>query len=663
MSFNRYEIHPLALLLPALLLAGTFIQPQKASAQTVLFVYNAGENDESARDDGSIRDEDHLYLTILEDQLGYAVELIDQNDVSPADTAGVDLIFISESVGSGTVVTNLIGPTTGDGVYGNFDKPMITAEEFVMDDMLWIKSAPVPPYGIDYAWGFAESETVNILPGNHALLGGVRSGPIDVYDAPPANEPSNQVGYAVPNGEGQILAALPGTAQFGGEEVGRRFDEDMRASLFVFEEGDMIHDTDTLEVVAAARRVAFFAHTRGSENLNETGQALFANAVAWALGDEANLREITVDPYRVLVIFNGALNDEQDPGDTGGLDNEDFEYLTIIEDSLGYEAVVVDQNDVSPADTADVDMIFISETVGSGTVATNFINAMTGGAQYGNVAKPIINNEIFLLDDMHWMKTGEDYQTDVHFGFADAELIDILDTHVPDPRNTDHPISRGLALGEVTPYDNPPAGEESNQIGYSVPQDTAVIVAALGSDATFGGDPLQDIEETRATIFTYGIGDTLIASDTLDLVAKDRRAQFFAHTRGGDNLNVVGRALFMNTVLWASGRDSETITIDATGVATEPGSELPATFSIESVYPNPFNPSATASLKVKEAGPYELKIYDVLGRLVQRHEMTMAPGEHQVSLEMLNHASGTYLIQFVQTQTGKIATTRAVLMK
>ena len=663
MSYNRYQKRSLLGVLPALLLAGLLALPQNASAQTILFVYNTAENDESARDDGSIRDEDHQYLTILEDELGYTVELIDQNDVSPADTAGVDLIFISESVGSGSIVTNLIGPTTGEGMYANFDKPVMTSEAFVMDDMLWIKSAPVPPYGIDYAWGFAESNTINVLPGDHPLLGGVRQGPISVYDAPPANEGRNQVAYAVPNGEAQILAAVPGTAQFGGEEVGRRFDEDMRASVFVFEEGDLIHDTDSLQVTAAARRVAFFAHTLGSENLNETGQALFANAVAWALGDEASLQDITVDPYRVLVIFNETLNDEQNPGDTGGLDDEDFQYLTILEDSLGYEAVTIDQNDVSPADTADVDMIFISETVGSGTVATNFVNAMTGDAQYANVAKPIINAEVFLLDDMLWMKTGEEYATDVHFGFADGELIDIQDTHVPDPRDTDHPISRGLALGEITPYDDPGAGEETNQIGYAVPQDTAVIVAALGSDATYGGEPLQDIEETRATIFTYGIGDTLVASDTLDLVTKDRRAQFFAHTRGGDNMNKVGRGLFMNTVLWASGRDSETIEIDATGVAAEPDTELPASFSIESIYPNPFNPSATASLKVKEAGPYELKVYDVLGRLVQRHEMTIAPGEHQVSLEMLNHASGTYLIQFVQMQTGKIAITRAVLVK
>lgn len=645
-------------LLPSLFLLFQLTQPAESIAQEtrILYIYDATQNTGEARDEGGIRDEDHLYLSILEDQLGYEAVLIDQNDVSPADTAGVDAIYISESVGSGTVVANLIAPTEGDGAFANFDKPIIAAEVFVMDDMLWIKSQPQPPYGTDFAFGFAESEKVNILPVDHPILGGLRQGPLTVYADHPEGEPENQIGYAVPNGAGTVLAALPGTAQFNAAPV-VRFPE-MRGSLFVFEEGDAIHDTDTLQVTAAARRVAFFAHMHGGENLNEVGQALFANAVAWAVGDEASLTDIAADPYRVLVILNAAENDEQ-TRENGSLRDEDFDYLGIIEDDLGYEAVVVDQLSVSPADTADVDMVFISETVGSGDVAGNFIAPMEGNAEHGNVAKPMVVAEVFVLDDLQWIKHQPQppYGVDFAWGFATSEMIDI--------QETDHPIAGGLSAGEVDVYDEPEAGEDANQVGYAVPAGaSAEIVGAVASDATFNDDPLPDFDETRATLFTYEMGDTLASSDTLNINAAARRATFFAHTRGGDNMNIAGRKLFTNTILWASGRDSEVLTIDPTDIATEPGEELPNSFAIESVYPNPFNPAATVAMSVRDAGSYEVNVYDVLGRLVQKHLFSVTtPGQQHVSLEMSNQASGIYMIQLTQMQTGESAVTHAVLMK
>ena len=645
----------LAALIPALLLLCQMIQPLDASAQDtrILFIYNAAENTGEPRDDGTIRDEDHDYLSILEDELGYEAILIDQNDVSPADTAGVDAVFISETVGSGTVVSNFITPMTETAA--NISLPIITSEAFVMDDLFWLKSAPVPPYGIDFAWGFATSDNVNVLPVDHPILGGLRQGPVAVYDEQETGEPDNQIMYAVPNGEATVLAALPGSATFGGAPV-VRFPE-RRASIFTFEEGDMIHDTDTLQIQAAARRVAFFAHTHGGDNLSEVGRAIFKNSVAWAVGDEGSMVDITADPYRVLFIYNAGENDGQ-PRDNGSIRDEDFDYLSIIEDELGYEAVVVDQNSVSPADTADVDMIFISETVGSGTVVENFVAPMTGSSEFANVDKPMVVAEIFVLDDMHWIKHQPQppYGVDVAWGFAAGELVDV--------QASDHPILGGLTPGEIDVYDDPEAGEDTNQLGYSVPRGPdAEIVLALGSDATFNGEPLADFDETRAVLFTYEAGDTLAASDTLNIVAADRRATFFAHTRGGDNLNEAGADLFRNTILWASGRDSEVLTIDPPATAVEPGGELPSSFAIESVYPNPFNPSATVSMSVREAGPYEVNVYNVLGRLVEKHAFMASTGSQQVSLDMASHASGMYLIQVVQTLTGKAAVTRASLVK
>jgi hypothetical protein len=249
-------------------------------------------------------------------------------------------------------------------------------------------------------------------------------------------------------------------------------------------------------------------------------------------------------------------------------------------------------------------MIFISETVGFGNVAGNFIAPMEGNAEHGNVAKPMVVAEVFVLDDMHWIKHQPQppYGVDFAWGFATSEMIDI--------RETDHPIAGGLSAGEVDVYDEPETGEDANQVGYAVPAGaSAEIVGAVASDATFNDDPPPDFDETRATLFTYEMGDALASSDTLNINAAARRATFFAHTRGGDNMNIVGTKLFTNTILWASGRDSEVLTIDPTDIATEPGEELPNSFAIESVYPNPFNPAATVAMRVRDAGSYEVNVY------------------------------------------------------
>jgi hypothetical protein len=129
-------------------------------------------------------------------------------------------------------------------------------------------------------------------------------------------------------------------------------------------------------------------------------------------------------------------------------------------------------------------------------------------------------------------------------------------------------------------------------------------------------------------------------------------------------MNPTGRQLFINTMLWATGRDSEVGAIEAMPTAREREAELPSSFAIESVYPNPFNPSTTLALSVQAAGPYTVNVYDVLGRLVQKHAFDIpSPGQRYVSLDMQNKASGLYLVQVVQVQTGRAAATRVMLAR
>jgi hypothetical protein len=653
MSWKRYHSASRARLTRCLLLAlccGLLGLADEATAQqkTILYVYNPDQNTGA---DGL--DEDSMYLTILEDRLGYEVVLIGMNQVSTADTAGVDAIYISESVGSGAVVNNLINPATGGSRFGNFGVPIITPEVFVWDDMRWIRTGE--GFGIDQAWGFAESEKINILGTSHPILGGLRPGPVDVYLDPPIstqqNDASNLVGYGVPQPTADIAAAVPGVARFNGQSL-TPFNE-ARMSLFTYEVGDTLV-SDTVTVVANARRVALFAHSRGGENLNEVGQQLFANAIAWAVGDESQIQHIEADRPRILYVLNPDQNTGQD-----GLD-EDALYLSILTDTLGYEPILVGMNQVSTADTADVDLIYISESVGSGAIVNNFINPLTGGQRFGNVGIPIVTPEVFVWDDMQWIRTGEGFGIDQAWGFAESDSV--ISTGIG------HPILNGLPAGAFDIFDAPPTSTQqndaSNLIGYGVPKPSADIVLEVNPQARFNGAPLVDFPETRASLFTYEFGDTLIAADSLTLVTRARRVGLFAHSRGGENLNAAGRQLFMNAILWAAGREAESNLIPAGPVATDEEPELPTSFAIESIYPNPFNPTATALLSVKETGPYELRIFDVLGRLVQRRLIQVqVPGQVQVGLELQQQASGMYLVQVVQRQTGRIATAKAILVK
>ena len=99
-------------------------------------------------------------------------------------------------------------------------------------------------------------------------------------------------------------------------------------------------------------------------------------------------------------------------------------------------------------------------------------------------------------------------------------------------------------------------------------------------------------------------------------------------------------------------------------VAAEPDGEMPERFAIESVYPNPFNPSTTAVVSVREVGDYDVRIYNVLGQLIEKRMITaQIPGRMEVSLDFGRFASGLYMISVKNMQTGKIATAKAILTK
>ena len=79
-------------------------------------------------------------------------------------------------------------------------------------------------------------------------------------------------------------------------------------------------------------------------------------------------------------------------------------------------------------------------------------------------------------------------------------------------------------------------------------------------------------------------------------------------------------------------------------------------------YPNPFNPSTTIALSLKQAGDVELVVTDITGRIVSvLHEGYLQNGVHQFEFSGQNIATGIY---FYQAKSGaNIVTGKAILVK
>ena len=108
------------------------------------------------------------------------------------------------------------------------------------------------------------------------------------------------------------------------------------------------------------------------------------------------------------------------------------------------------------------------------------------------------------------------------------------------------------------------------------------------------------------------------------------------------------------------------IVTDACGTSIENEEILPTNFSI-ALYPNPFNPSTTLCYDLSEAGEVKVRIYDIMGSLVEELvNSKQTAGSHSVNWNGRNShgvqtASGIYLyrVQF----NDQIKTAKMILMK
>lgn len=83
----------------------------------------------------------------------------------------------------------------------------------------------------------------------------------------------------------------------------------------------------------------------------------------------------------------------------------------------------------------------------------------------------------------------------------------------------------------------------------------------------------------------------------------------------------------------------------ATDVTDPDFPNLPTTFRLSQVYPNPFNPEARIDLSLSNKQTLALTVYNVLGQVVQARALTLSAGIHTLDLHLEDSPSGVYFVQ------------------
>jgi hypothetical protein len=96
--------------------------------------------------------------------------------------------------------------------------------------------------------------------------------------------------------------------------------------------------------------------------------------------------------------------------------------------------------------------------------------------------------------------------------------------------------------------------------------------------------------------------------------------------------------------------------------AVEQLDELPTDYKLEQNYPNPFNPSTTIKYSLPQNSRVQLRIYDILGNLVETLvDDNQNAGVYTVDFDGSNLSSGVYFYQLITPQFKQ--TKKLILMK
>lgn len=236
-------------------------------------------------DSNGLPNADSQFIALLQAR-GYTVTVFQSTGSAPDDlrnaAAGQDLVFISETIGS-TSVVDPAGAATGIFSLKNTDVPVISFEAYMFDNADWVKrtadgSNDFVNWGntgrseVD-AIGLGEStDSLYIRKPGHPIASGFAAGKLQVYNG------YHSLTFGVPSADADVIASA---------------DADGKVPvLFVYDKGDKLADGS----VAPNRRIGLFLGQAANPTanyalpyafLNDAGRKLLLNTVEYAIGKAA----------------------------------------------------------------------------------------------------------------------------------------------------------------------------------------------------------------------------------------------------------------------------------------------------------------------------------------------------------------------------------------
>ena len=198
----------------------------------------------------------------------------------------------------------------------------------------------------------------------------------------------------------------------------------------------------------------------------------------------------------------------------------------------------------------------------------------------------------------------------------------------------------GIAVGASIIFNTSDGGATWNKI-TAAPQNTLTSVCRF--DSTF-----------YAVGEKYCFKSTDVGQTWMNIMDSAIAAQ-----KGFVTMNAV--EVDKNGNIWVGGNSGMLTTSPLSGInkdAFQPGS-----FKLEQNYPNPFNPSTIISFYLPERTRISLKVYDILGRVVEvLADGIIYSGVHKINFDGKKLASGIYIYSLASDKSG-IISKKMVLIK
>jgi len=268
-----------------------------------------------------------------------------------------------------------------------------------------------------------------------------------------------------------------------------------------------------------------------------------------------------------------------------------------------------------------------------------------GGQSWSNVQNLAHQNLncISFADDMHGAAGGNKsailFTTDqgVSWSAATVNIADQLDIQSIKFYNG----LNGIAVGQTIILKTSDGGATWNKVNYSFPA-TLYSVCYSGSTIYASGDKYYVVKSTDGGNTWINIMDTVFAK-------KNAYTQF--------NAIVIDK----NGNLWTGGNSGLLTTAPISGI--NDNTFNPNSFTLSQNYPNPFNPTTVISFSLPEKSRISLKVYDILGRVVDiLTDGVMNSGIHKINFDGKKFASGIYIYS-LSSDKGGIFSKKMVLLK